>query len=138
VKIVNNLVNVVGMNSSERFAQLQELAYTIGNEAQKVESSYQKMNEKVNNNVELMTNKFEETITKIVEEFNQLSSNTNTQINDYLTNASHSYNESFNDADKAMANICSKLNDTSHGLMNVAEYLVASANDLKQTNINNN
>ncbi|MBL1208858.1 hypothetical protein [Geminocystis sp. GBBB08] len=138
VKIVNNLVNVVGMNSSERFAQLQELAYTIGNEAQKVESSYQKMNDKVNNNVEVMTNKFEETITKIVEEFNQLSSNTNTQINDYLTNASNSYNESFNDADKAMANICSKLNDTSHGLMNVAEYLVASANDLKQNNRSNN
>ncbi|BAQ62924.1 putative membrane protein [Geminocystis sp. NIES-3708] len=138
VKIVNNLVNVVGMNSSERFAQLQELAYTIGNEAQKVENSYQKMNEKVNNNVEVMTNKFEETITKIVEEFNQLSTNTNTQINNYLTNASNSYNESFNDADKAMANICSKLSYTSHGLMNVAEYLVASVNDLKQNNLSNN
>jgi hypothetical protein len=138
VTTVNNLVNAVGLTSGERFAQLQELAYTIGNEAQKVENTYGKINEKVNHNVEVMGNKFEETITKITEEFNQLSINTNTQINNYLTNASNSYNESFNDADKAMANICSKLNDTSHGLMNVAEYLVASANDLKQNNSSNN
>lgn len=112
VTIVSNLVNATGMNSNERFAQLEELAHTIGNEAAKVESAYQQM-----------TDQFETILTQ-----------TNQQINQYLTQAGDSYSKSFEQADSAMANVCTKLNQTSHGLMNVAEYLVASTNDLKQNN----
>lgn len=133
-KIVSDLVNLVGLTSGERFIQLQEISNTIANQAQSVENHYQKMNQQFSNNLEKITDKFEENIRKIVAEFAQLSATTNQQINDYLTNASNSYHNSFMEADKAMANICSQLNDTSHGLMNVAEYLVASANDLKHQN----
>ncbi len=123
VTIVSNLVNATGMNSSERFAQLEELAHTIGNEATQVENAYEKM-----------TYRFERVLTQITDEFNQLSIQTNQKINEYLTQAGDSYSKSFEQADSAMANVCTQLNQTSHGLMNVAEYLVASTNDLKQNN----
>jgi MotA/TolQ/ExbB proton channel family len=111
VKVVNNLTTAVGMNSSERIAQLQELASTIGNEAAKVEKAYSQM----------------------TKQFNYVLQATNEKINEYLTEANKSYINSFENADQAIAKLCNNINQSSHGLMNVAEYLVAAANDLKSS-----
>lgn len=132
--IVSDLVAVVGLNSSERFAQLQELANVMGNEAQKLESLYGKMYNHFDDNFTKINTNFEVTISQVIAELNQMYSNTNEQINQYLLHANDTYNTSYQDADRALANICQQLNNSSHGLMNVAEYLVASANDLKQHN----
>lgn len=136
VRIVSNLVNATGMNSSERFAQLEELARTIGDEATKVESAYQKMENQFNRSLQQSNQKLEQILNQIIAEFDQLSAQTNKQINDYLALAGDSYGKSFQQADSAMANVCSQLNETSIGLVEVSKYLVASANELKDKNHN--
>lgn len=112
VKTVNTLASAMGMTSSERLGQLQELARTIGNEAHRVEHSYQKM----------------------TEQFNQALITGNEQLNNYLKQANETYTKSIQDADKAAAEVCSKLNETSHGLMNTADFLVTAAKELKNSN----
>jgi hypothetical protein len=124
VAIVTNLTNAIGLNSNERLAQLEELARTIGDEARMVESSYKKM-----------SNQYEQILEQITNEFNQILAQTNQQINDYLKNASETYSSNFQDADKAMAKICGELNQTSLGLHQVSQYLVASVNDLQTQKI---
>ena len=111
VKTVNSLASAMGMTSSERLGQLQELARTIGKEAHRVERSYQSM----------------------TEQFNNALNTGNEQLNGYLKQANETYSRSIEDADKAAAEVCSKLNETSHGLMGVAEFLVSAANDLKNS-----
>ncbi|MBD2393467.1 hypothetical protein H6G11_04265 [Cyanobacterium aponinum FACHB-4101] len=132
-RIVSNLVNATGMNSSERYAQLQELAETLGNEAEKVETAYQQMTNQFRENSQIITNEFKNILGEITQEFDLLSTKTNQQISEYLSKASETYSHNFKQADSAMAEICSKLNDTSSELFNVAEYLVASANELTQS-----
>ena len=115
VQTVNRLASAMGMTSSERLGQLQELARTISNEAHRVEHSYQSM----------------------TEQFNEALNNGNEQLNDYLRQANETYTKSIEDTDKAAAEVCSKLNETSHGLMSVAEFLVSAANDLKNSSEEN-
>ncbi len=140
--MISDLVEKTGMNSSERFEQLKELANISANQAEKVEKAYQQMTNQYRDSLDMMTTKFDGQLTQIndyfesmlkeiISEFNQLSNQTNQQINEYLSTANKSYSGHFEKADSAMADICSQLNNTSNGLMNVAEYLVASANDLK-------
>ncbi|NJK54486.1 MAG: hypothetical protein HC939_00230 [Pleurocapsa sp. SU_5_0] len=112
VKTVNTLASAMGMTSSERLGQLQELARTIGNEAHRVEHSYQNM----------------------TEQFNEALVTGNEQLNNYLKQANETYTKSIQDADKAAAEVCSKLNETSHGLMNTADFLVTAAKELKNSN----
>ncbi|ACK72257.1 conserved hypothetical protein [Gloeothece citriformis PCC 7424] len=116
VQVVNNLASAIGMNSSERLGQLQELARTIGNEAHRVEKAYQ-----------AMTDQFSETL--------RLS---NEQLNNYLKQAQESYSYSFKEADQATAQWCQQLNKTSYSLMDVAKYLVAAADDLNMKSYTNN
>ena len=111
VKTVNTLAGAMGMNSSERLGQLQELARTIGGEAHKVERSYQNM----------------------TEQFNTALNDGNEKLNDYLKQANETYTKSIEDADEAAAKVCTQLNETSHGLMSVAEFLVSAANDLQNS-----
>ncbi|MBE9047155.1 hypothetical protein IQ255_22600 [Pleurocapsales cyanobacterium LEGE 10410] len=111
VKTVNTLASAMGMNSSERLGQLQELARTIGGEARKVEHSYQSM----------------------TEQFNIALNDGNEKLNDYLKQANETYTRSIQDADEAAAKVCTQLNETSHGLMSVAEFLVSAANDLQNS-----
>ena len=111
VKTVNTLASAMGMNSSERLGQLQELARTIGGEAHKVERSYQNM----------------------TEQFNTALNDGNEKLNDYLKQANETYTKSIEDADEAAAKVCTQLNETSHGLMSVAEFLVSAANDLQNS-----
>ena len=111
VKTVNTLASAMGMNSSERLGQLQELARTIGGEAHKVERSYQSM----------------------TEQFNTALNDGNEKLNDYLKQANETYSKSIQNVDKAAAEVCTQLNETSHGLMSTAEYLVSAANDLQNS-----
>ena len=111
VKTVNTLASAIGMNSSERLGQLQELARTIGGEAHKVERSYQSM----------------------TEQFDTALNDGNEKLNDYLKQANETYTRSIQDADEAAAKVCTQLNETSHGLMSVAEFLVSAANDLQNS-----
>ncbi|MEM7590920.1 MAG: hypothetical protein AAF383_05275 [Cyanobacteria bacterium P01_A01_bin.83] len=111
VKTVNTLASAMGMNSSERLGQLQELARTIGGEARKVERSYQSM----------------------TEQFNIALNDGNERLNDYLKQANETYTRSIENADEAAAKVCTQLNETSHGLMSVAEFLVSAANDLQNS-----
>jgi hypothetical protein len=108
VAVVNNLASAVGMNSSERLGQLQELARTIGGEAHRVEKAYQNMSDQ-----------FSETL-KLGHQ----------ELNNYLQQASESYQKSFHQFDQETAQVCQELSKTSSGLMGVAEYLVIAANDL--------
>lgn len=112
VKTVNTLASAMGMTSSERLGQLQELARTIGNEAHRVEHSYQNM-----------TNQFSHALIT-----------GNEHLNEYLKQANETYTKSIQDADKAAAEVCTKLNETSHGLMSTAEFLVSAAKELKNSN----
>jgi ABC-type transporter Mla subunit MlaD len=130
-KTVSELVKETGINSSQRLEQLKELANNSNKQVEQIEKSYQEMNNQFDHQLTKMNDYFESILKQIITEFNQLSEQTNQQISEYLSNAHHSYSESFEQADSAMANICSQLNNTSNGLMNVAEYLVAAANDLK-------
>lgn len=128
---VSDLVTSTGMNSTARFEQLKELAHAGANQAEKVEQAYAQMNDKFEQQLTQMNSYFESMLKQITTEFDQLAKQTNQQISEYLSTANNSYSENFTKADSAMADICSQLNNTSNGLMNVAEYLVASANDLK-------
>ena len=111
VKTVNTLASAMGLNSSERLGQLQELARTIGGEARKVERSYQSM----------------------TEQFNTALNDGNEKLNGYLKQANETYTRSIHDADEAAAKVCTQLNETSYGLMSVAELLVSAANDLQNS-----
>jgi hypothetical protein len=108
VEIVNQLSSAIGMNSSERLGQLQELARTIGDEARHVELSYRQM----------------------TAQFQQALQQSNQQLNEHLVKAHESYGRSFTEADRATAQICEQLNKTSEGLMSAAHYLVAATQDL--------
>ena len=130
-KTVSDLVNQTGINSSERLQQLQELANHSAKQVETIEKYYEQMNHQFEQQLTEMKDHFESILKQIITEFNQLSQQTNQQISEYLSRAHNSYGESFEQADSAMANICSQLNNTSNGLMNVAEYLVAAAKDLK-------
>ncbi|BAU63824.1 hypothetical protein STA3757_11930 [Stanieria sp. NIES-3757] len=109
VETVSNLANTFGLTSGERLGQLTELARTIGNEAHRVERAYQNM-----------TN-----------QFNDVLIQGNKQLFEYLQQVHESYSSNLTDFDLAAAQVCQKLNQNSHGLMSVAQYLVSAANELK-------
>ncbi len=140
--IISELVEKTGMNSNDRFEQLQQLSNSTANQAEKVTQAYEKMSNSYDHSLDMMSDRFdrqtrqmndyfESMLKQIISEFNQLSIQTNNQISNHLTTANESYNKNFAQADSAMADICNQLNKTSDGLMNVAEYLVTSVNDLK-------
>jgi hypothetical protein len=104
-KTVSNLANALGMSSSERLAQLQELSGTIGGEAHRVETAYKSM-----------TNQFEQTLEK-----------GNKELSGYLSNANESYTNYFKDFDFATAQVYKELNSTSGELLKAAQYLVVAA-----------
>jgi hypothetical protein len=119
VEIINQLSSAIGMNSSERLGQLQELARTIGDEAHRVEHSYRQM-----------TAQFQQMTAQFQQDLHQGLHQSNQQLNDYLAQARESYGKSFSEADRATAQICEQLNKTSEGLMSVAHYLVAATQEL--------
>jgi hypothetical protein len=112
VKDVSKLSNTLGLTSGERLAQLQELAQTIGDEANQVSRHYQNM----------------------ATQFNATLQAGNQQLAGYLQQANEVYSNRIQDFDTATANICQQLNSTSHEFMGVAQYLVSAADDLRNTN----
>jgi hypothetical protein len=112
VKDVSKLSNTLGLTSGERLAQLQELARTIGDEANQVSRHYQNM----------------------ATQFNATLQAGNQQLAGYLQQANEVYSNRIQDFDTATANICQQLNSTSHEFMGVAQYLVSAADDLRNTN----
>ncbi|MEB3308679.1 MAG: hypothetical protein VKJ02_00430 [Snowella sp.] len=117
---INKLATAIGLNSSERLAQLQELARTIGNEAAQVENSYRQL-----------TGQFNQALQQMNQSFDLALNNGNEQLSNYLEKAQSTYANNLKEFDKFTANIYSNLNESSSGLMSVAEYLVAAANELK-------
>lgn len=111
VEDVSKLSNILGLTSGERLAQLQELARTIGDEANQVSRHYQNM----------------------ATQFNATLQAGNQQLAGYLQQANEVYSNRIQDFDTATATICQQLNSTSHQFMGVAQYLVSATNDLRNT-----
>lgn len=118
-KIVYNLANKTGLTSGERLQQLHEMIRELGSEANQIESAYQDM----------------------VKKFDEALKIGNAQLMEYLQKANESYTNAIKEGDIAAAKVCQELhqtaqnlNQTSHGLMDVSNYLVASANELKNGN----
>lgn len=112
VRVTSNLANAIGLSDGQRLAQQQTFFREIGQSAYQVTKQYEKM----------------------VQQFDRSLSLGNEQLVKYLQQVQESYGKSFAEADRATAQVCDKLNQTSHGLMSVAEYLVAAANDFKSGN----
>lgn len=111
-KIVYNLANKTGLTSGERLQQLQEIIRELGSEANQIEGAYQDM----------------------VKKFDEALKIGNEQLMEYLEKANEAYTSRLDRTDSAIAEFCQQLNQTSHGLMDVSHYLVASANELKNGN----
>lgn len=111
-KIVYNVANKTGLTSADRLQQLHEIIRELGSEANQIGSAYQNM----------------------VEKFDQALKIGNAQLIEYLQKANEAYLKSIEEGDRAAAEVCKKLNEASHGLMDVSHYLVASANELKNGN----
>lgn len=58
----------------------------------------------------------------------------NEQLMEYLQKANESYIKAIKEGDIAAAKVCTQINETAHGLMDVSHYLVASAKELKNGN----
>lgn len=107
-KVISNLANTTGLTTNERWLQLKELTATLGNETERIEQTYRQI-------------------------ANQLCQNLqagNEQLTNYLERANEVYNRRFEDVDLSAVKVCTSLNEVSHGLMSVAEYLVAAADEL--------
>jgi hypothetical protein len=111
-KILYNVANKTGLTSADRLQQLHEIIRELGSEANQIESACQNM----------------------VEKFDQALKIGNAQLMEYLQRANEAYLKSIEEGDRAAAEVCKQLNQTSHGLMDVSHYLVASAKNLKNGN----
>lgn len=111
-RVVETMANTIGLSSTERIAQLQELTRTIGQEAKQVDQSYRALSD----------------------QFDKALHSGNEQLSQYLKEASETYNVRLKDMDSAAVSLCQQLRETSNGLMSVAEYLVSAANDFKGSN----
>ncbi|MFY7806189.1 MAG: hypothetical protein ACOVQ7_22480 [Limnoraphis robusta] len=155
-KEVSEYANYVGLNASDRMAQLQELAKITAEEVKRVETVYDKLVEQLNTEGQRLENTYtnlveqlhislqaeqeqvqqvESVYQNLVSQFNLALESGNQQLIHYLEQASASQNKFFTDADSSMAKVCQGLQASSDGLMQVAQYLVASADNLslKQT-----
>ncbi len=148
---VSNFANSVGLNSSERLSQLQVLAKLTGKEVLRVETTYQNIVKQLNEegkrmqtSYENMAGQLDRTLQLVQEQvktleaayenmvgqFNQALELGNDQLIEYLEKANQSQTSFFTQSDSSMANVCSSLQETSDGLMQVAHYLVAAADNL--------
>ncbi|MDY6938705.1 MAG: hypothetical protein SWY16_13655 [Cyanobacteriota bacterium] len=107
--VVMELANTTGLQSGERLGQLQQLAATMGGEAQRIDSAYQNLVDRLNQSLQIG----------------------NEQLASYLQQANETYTQSIENVDRSAAEVCSQLHSTSQGLMDVASYLVAAAEDLR-------
>jgi hypothetical protein len=150
-KEVSEYANSVGLNASDRMAQLQELAKITAEEVKRVETVYEKLVEQLHSEGERLQNTYtnlveqlhvslqaeqeqvqqvESAYQNLVSQFNLALESGNQQLIHYLEQASASQNQFFVEADSSMSKVCQGLQASSDGLMQVAQYLVASADNL--------
>jgi len=113
-KSVNHLANTTGLTAAERLAQIQEIARTLGNESEKINQAYE----------------------SLIYQFNQGLDIWNQSLTQYFEQANETYQQGRQESEQAAAEVCNQLHETSQGLMSVASYLVAAANDLNNANSN--
>ena len=148
---VSQFANSVGLNSSQRLAQLQELAKITAQEVVRVESVYEKMADQFNTEGERLQTTYTSLVNQLnaalqaeqeqvqrVESAYQSMTNQfdralelgNNQLVGYLEKTTSSQHKFFEEADSSMAKVCGGLQESSDGLMQVAHYLVAAADSL--------
>ncbi|TAG64451.1 MAG: hypothetical protein EAZ25_20395 [Oscillatoriales cyanobacterium] len=148
---VSQFANSVGLNSSQRLAQLQELAKITGQEVLRVESVYEKMANQFNTEGERLQTTYTNLVNQLnaalqaeqeqvrrvesayqnmTNQFDRALELGNNQLVGYLERTTSSQHKFFEEADTSMAKVCSGLQESSDGLMQVAHYLVAAADNL--------
>lgn len=148
---VSNFANSVGLNSSDRLAQLQELAKLTTEQVLQIETVYQGIgrelkqeSERLANHYENLTHQLNQSLQSgqeqvrtvessyqnMVQQFDRALQLGNHQLIEYLEAVSSRQTKFFEEADTSMAEICHGLQESSNGLMQVAHYLVAAADNL--------
>ncbi|MGL5058482.1 MAG: hypothetical protein ACRC62_00775 [Microcoleus sp.] len=148
---VSQFANSVGLNSSQRLAQLQELAKITGQEVLRVESVYEKMANQFTAEGERLQTTYTNLVTQLnaalqaeqeqvrrvesayqnmTNQFDRALELGNERLISYLERTTSSQHKFFDEADSSMAKVCSGLQESSDGLMQVAHYLVAAADNL--------
>ncbi|PSB40446.1 hypothetical protein C7B67_28290 [filamentous cyanobacterium Phorm 6] len=148
---VSQFANSVGLNSSQRLAQLQELAKITGQEVLRVESVYEKMANQFNAEGERLQTTYTSLVSQLnaaleaeqeqvrrvesayqnmSDQFDRALQSGNNQLIGYLEKTTSSQHKFFEEADSSMAKVCTGLQESSDGLMQVAHYLVAAADNL--------
>ena len=148
---VSQFANSVGLNSSQRLAQLQELAKITGQEVLRVESVYEKMANQFNAEGERLQTTYTSLVSQLnaalqaeqeqvrrvesayqnmSDQFDRALQSGNNQLIGYLEKTTSSQHKFFEEADSSMAKVCNGLQESSDGLMQVAHYLVAAADNL--------
>jgi hypothetical protein len=148
---VSQFANSVGLNSSQRLAQLQELAKLTGQEVLRVESVYEKMANQFNTEGERLQTTYTNLVNQLnaalqaeqeqvrrvesayqnmTNQFDRALELGNERLISYLERTTSSQHKFFEEADSSMAKVCSGLQESSDGLMQVAHYLVAAADNL--------
>lgn len=113
-KTVSDLANTTGLTSAERLEQIQEIARTLSNESKQINQHYE----------------------NLIQNFNQGLETWNQNLTQYFEQANETYQQGRQESEQAATEVCNQLNQTSQGLMSVANYLVAAADDLNQANGN--
>ncbi|WP_254567810.1 hypothetical protein [Oscillatoria sp. HE19RPO] len=128
-KIVYNLANKTGLTSAERVKQFTEMFGELGSQANQIESAYQNM-------IENFDKSLNKSLNLMGEKLNDALQIGNEQLAEYLTKANASYTKAIKEGDVAAAEVCQKLhqtaqslNQSTHDLMDVSHYLVASAKE---------
>ena len=148
---VSQFATSVGLNSSQRLAQLQELAKITGQEVLRVESVYEKMANQFNTEGERLQTTYTNLVNQLnaalqaeqeqvqrvetayqnmTNQFDRALELGNNQLVGYLEKTTSSQHKFFEEADTSMAKVCTGLQESSDGLMQVAHYLVAAADNL--------
>ncbi|MDR9404796.1 MAG: hypothetical protein RI580_15315 [Halothece sp. Uz-M2-17] len=113
-KAVSDLANTTGLASSERLEQIQEIARTLGSESKKINQAYE----------------------NLIHNFNLGLETWNDNLTKYFEQANETYQQGRQESEQAAAEVCNQLNETSQGLMGVAQCLVAVADDLRNSDSN--
>lgn len=105
---VYKLETETGSTSAERLQELQKVVRNMGNEAQKIEHAYQ----------------------NLANQFHQALQASNEQFWEYLEQVNATCTNNIQEVDRSTADFCNQLHETSYGLMNAANRLVAAADQL--------
>lgn len=112
METVSHHARAIESSSDASQEQLRTLIEAIGQEAKHIDRAYQNLAQQFERSLQLAQE----------------------QLSQYLKQAHQTYTDSLQQSDTAAAQVCERLNDTSRGLMEVANYLVASAKDLNYRN----